>query len=814
MEGKPEAKIEGYPNEISYECSKKIIEQMEKNICHIIIIMKNKQTTTIKGTGFFSKLPFPTKEKMLPVLITNNHIINHEMMNLPDLKISIIIKEEEKIKTIILKNDDNRLKYSNKENDITIIEIKEKDNINNYLELDDIIIDDIINGINKSIEYIYQTIYIIQYSEGNLSVSYGIFGDIDELNKCQIKYKCSTKDGSSGSPILNIKNNKVIGIHHSRNDQFNYNNGTLLNIPIKDFMKNHLNKNNYKKNDSNKKYKIIKKKNDKKPVIKKKLNINLTKINKYNLKEKKIFVELIDLNLIDFKDLSKLFLNYNDISYIKSSNKIQFENIELENNKFLNFKSNKNYYIIQGKNRSYKLTETNIHDNNKLALSFDKPEIKFAYKITEKKKFLGNNEEIKKYMIEMCILLQIDHPNIIKTFEIISDSNNYYIIMEYNFEKKLLDIIVEQKYLTEEESAFYFYQIISGLEYLHSKNICHNNLNTQNILINSQHKLKISDFSMSNYCSKENNNFFKTYTNFYHYALPDLILERKNDEFKNDLWNAGIILYEMLCGYELFRAYKGDTLILKKIVNYDFDYPEHYINEDVKNLLKKILSKNRRERINIEEIKNDPFFKMGKNICLIYYNTHYKNNTQDIIIKQNTKDLYLNSNSLIINTERTNRMKRIKTEGELIQKNKNIRESYLSNSHSKKNTISKYKDVISNNYRNKFLKISKVHNINNDNSKIYNSTIINAFSNLKNNNIIKIDNSNIEKNNNFMNEQLFNNKVIYKSDKKNFVKKKQKLFQIYQKRIYVNKWLALDNNKLTANHRSSTNIKNNKNFKI
>ena len=417
-------------------------------------------------------------------------------------------------------------------------------------------------------------------------------------------------------------------------------------------------------------------------------------------------------------------------------------------------------------------------------------------------------------MIEMCILLQIDHPNIIKTFEIISDSNNYYIIMEYNFEKKLLDIIVEQKYLTEEESAFYFYQIISGLEYLHSKNICHNNLNTQNILINSQHKLKISDFSMSNYCSKENNNFFKTYTNFYHYALPDLILERKNDEFKNDLWNAGIILYEMLCGYELFRAYEGDTLILKKIVNYDFDYPEHYINEDVKNLLKKILSKNRRERINIEEIKNDPFFKMGKNICLIYYNTHYKNNTQNIIIKQNTKDLYLNSNSLVINTERTNRMKSIKTERELIQKNKNIRESYLSNSHSKKNTINKYKDVISNNYRNKFLKISKVHNINNDNSKIYNSTIINAFSNLKNNNIIKIDNSNIEKNNNFMNEQLFNNKVIYKSDKKNFVKKKQKLFQIYQKRIYVNKWLALDNNKLTANHRSSTNIKNDKNFKI
>ena len=133
MKGKQEAKLEGYPNVISYECSKKIIEQMEKNICKLNMnIFKDGENKIITGTGFFTKLPFPTKEKLLPVFITNNHIIDQEILNLLNLKILINIKEETQIKTIILNKNDNRLKYTNKANDITIIEIKEKDKITNY----------------------------------------------------------------------------------------------------------------------------------------------------------------------------------------------------------------------------------------------------------------------------------------------------------------------------------------------------------------------------------------------------------------------------------------------------------------------------------------------------------------------------------------------------------------------------------------------------------------------------------------------------------------------------------------------------------
>ena len=215
MVERKESLLYDYPNVISYECTKKIIEQMEKNICKINI--PNNQ-----GTGFFTKITFPNQNKLLPVLITNNHVINNDILNKENMKIKIDIKDEEDIKEIIL---NKRMKYTNEEYDITIIEIKEEDNINNFLELDDIIINDILNNINKNKEYINKTIYIIQYPENNLSVSYGILEDIYLDKKYNFNHKCSTKFGSSGSPILNI-NNKIIGIHKEGTNQYNV--GTFL----------------------------------------------------------------------------------------------------------------------------------------------------------------------------------------------------------------------------------------------------------------------------------------------------------------------------------------------------------------------------------------------------------------------------------------------------------------------------------------------------------------------------------------------------------------------------------------------------------
>ena len=91
MEYSKENILIGYPNIISYECTKKIKEQMEKNVCKIIIGQS-------QGSGFFCKIPFPDLKNMLTVFITNNHIINKEFLYKKDAKINIDIFEESEIR--------------------------------------------------------------------------------------------------------------------------------------------------------------------------------------------------------------------------------------------------------------------------------------------------------------------------------------------------------------------------------------------------------------------------------------------------------------------------------------------------------------------------------------------------------------------------------------------------------------------------------------------------------------------------------------------------------------------------------------------
>jgi len=143
--------------------------------------------------------------------------------------------------------DNNRLMYTNKILDITIIEIKEEnDRLNNkYLELDDWIINYFKSNRKEEpnfLDNIYsnKSIYLINYPEDKrVVVSYG---QSPNISGTELHHKCITKEGSSGSPILLINNQKLIGIHYGSSKQFDYNKGTLLIYSIIEFLKI---KNNY-----------------------------------------------------------------------------------------------------------------------------------------------------------------------------------------------------------------------------------------------------------------------------------------------------------------------------------------------------------------------------------------------------------------------------------------------------------------------------------------------------------------------------------------------------------------------------------------
>ena len=306
MNDKEEKSITDYPNSMPYDREKMIIKQMEKYICHIKV---NKN----KGSAFFTKIPFPDKNNLMPVLVTNNHILNENSLLKPAEKIIIYIKEENRNRLLDL---NNRIKYTNKDLDITFIEIKpEKDKIRNFLELDENILN---NGINAG--YINESVYIIHYPLDELSVSHGIINGIEVDDGNNFRHLCSTDDGSSGSPVLLSKNNKIVGIHKSSNKTFNYNNGVFLNNAINDFIKQKYY--SIKINEFNDKYN---------------LNIKDYKIKEINIPLSNIGNEGLELICkIGFKDLKKLILEKNNITNINALEKSQFlklEKLKLNSNK-------------------------------------------------------------------------------------------------------------------------------------------------------------------------------------------------------------------------------------------------------------------------------------------------------------------------------------------------------------------------------------------------------------------------------------------------------------------------------------------------
>ena len=213
-----------YPKPVSLEATEKILNQMKNSICRVFL--ENGK----EGSGFFCKIPHERKYDLLPVLITNNHLIDELELKKDKNKIKISINNNSEYKEIEL---NERITFTSKEYDITIIEIKEKDIVNINLEIDENVIND------KDISFDGKSIYLLHYNEDkNISVSYSILKKLNENNdnNSDFKYLISMLIDDSIAPILNLSNYKIIGIHHNSDKEKNYNLGLFLNKALKQFM--------------------------------------------------------------------------------------------------------------------------------------------------------------------------------------------------------------------------------------------------------------------------------------------------------------------------------------------------------------------------------------------------------------------------------------------------------------------------------------------------------------------------------------------------------------------------------------------------
>ena len=257
-----------------------------------------------------------------------------------------------------------------------------------------------------------------------------------------------------------------------------------------------------------------------------------------------------------------------------------------------------------------------------------------------------NKETIKLKMKNVTfkeneIISKFNHINVINVFELIENKENYYIIMELCEKGELFDYIVSNKRLSMDEASMFFYQLINGVSYLHSKGISHRDLKPENLLLTNKKLLKIIDFGLSH--EYDGNNLLKTKCGSPSYAAPEIIKGKSYDGFKIDVWCCGIILYAMTCG---FLPFEGETNkeLFKNIIECNPEYPD-YLSNNCKKLIKKMLVVDPNSRININEIKQTEFYLKGKELCKINYDINLEElDKKSYMIKNEGKTFSENKN--------------------------------------------------------------------------------------------------------------------------------------------------------------------------
>jgi 5'-AMP-activated protein kinase catalytic alpha subunit len=278
--------------------------------------------------------------------------------------------------------------------------------------------------------------------------------------------------------------------------------------------------------------------------------------------------------------------------------------------------------------KNYKF-EKDIGEGNfgKVKLGIFKPTgEEFAIKILNKSKIkIKMKNSIFK---ENEIITRFNHINVVYVFQILEDSQNFYIIMEYCKHGELFDYIVKNEKLSEDEASIFFYQLINGIEYIHSKGISHRDLKPENLLLAENKVLKIIDFGLSH--EFEGDELLKTKCGSPSYAAPEIICCPLYDGFKVDIWCCGIILYAMLCGYLPFEG-EDNNLLFQNILKCNPVLPS-FLSELSKDIISQILTPDPDYRITIENIKRHSFYLKGKKLCKIDYDI-----IENDIIKKRSK---------------------------------------------------------------------------------------------------------------------------------------------------------------------------------
>ncbi|CAN6912177.1 unnamed protein product [Brassica oleracea] len=216
----------------------------------------------------------------------------------------------------------------------------------------------------------------------------------------------------------------------------------------------------------------------------------------------------------------------------------------------------------------------------------------------------GMMDQIKR---EISIMRLVRHPNIVELKEVMATKTKIFFVMEFVRGGELFAKVVKGK-LKEDAARRYFQQLISAVDFCHSRGVSHRDLKPENLLVDENGDLKVSDFGLSALPEQLlQDGLLHTQCGTPAYVAPEVLRKKGYDGAKADIWSCGVVLYVLLAGYLPFQE-ENLMNMYRKIFKAEFDFPP-WFSPEARRLISKLLVVDPEKRISIPAITRTPWFR-------------------------------------------------------------------------------------------------------------------------------------------------------------------------------------------------------------
>ncbi|XXG68173.1 hypothetical protein AAC387_Pa06g1321 [Persea americana] len=229
-----------------------------------------------------------------------------------------------------------------------------------------------------------------------------------------------------------------------------------------------------------------------------------------------------------------------------------------------------------------------------------------AIKVIDKSRIVNAPMETL-IMREVSAMRRLNHPNIIKLHEVMATKSKIYLVMEHAKGGELFSRIFHQGPLKEAVARRYFQQLVSALHFCHSNGVAHRDVKLENLLLDQEGNLKVSDFGLSALTEQLKDGLLHTACGTPAYTAPEVLRQKGYDGTKADAWSCGIILFGFLAGFLPFDD-ANIVMMYRKIQRKELEFPP-WFSRPIRWTISRLLDPNPDTRITIEALMQVSWLK-------------------------------------------------------------------------------------------------------------------------------------------------------------------------------------------------------------